>query len=90
MEAEGGVEPPYTALQAVDLKLYLNLISRLHGKSGNPLYEDGRHFPTSLFSTQPRSWSMRCLRLPNNGFSSSPCAVNASVLSSKDDKYRAV
>ena len=37
MEAEGGIEPPYTALQAVDLKLFFYLISRLYRKSGNPL-----------------------------------------------------
>jgi hypothetical protein len=37
MEAEGGIEPPYTALQAVNLRLFLRLISRLHRKSGNPL-----------------------------------------------------
>jgi hypothetical protein len=37
MEAEGGIEPPYTALQAVGLSLIFSLISRLHRKSGNPL-----------------------------------------------------
>ena len=37
MEAEGGIEPPYTALQAVNLRSFLYLISRLYRKSGNPL-----------------------------------------------------
>ena len=37
LEAEGGIEPPYTALQAVDLRLLSYLINELYGKSGNPL-----------------------------------------------------
>jgi len=57
MEAEGGIERvrlrPYTALQTVNLKLFLYLINRLHGESGNPLCEHRHHFPTSLVSTQP-------------------------------------
>ena len=37
LEAEGGIEPPYTALQAVDHNLFIQLINELHEKSGNPL-----------------------------------------------------
>ena len=57
MEAEGGIEPPYTALQAVDLRLFLHIISGLHRKSGNPLLRptprERGTFSTPLFSTQP-------------------------------------
>ena len=37
MEAEGGIEPTYTAFQAVDHRLFLHLINGLHRKSDNPL-----------------------------------------------------
>ena len=56
MEAEGGIEPPYTALQAVNLRLFLNLINELYGNSGNPL----------LKPTLPRQASLPHVSVPNS------------------------
>ena len=67
MEAEGGIEPPYTALQAVNLRLFFNLISGLHRESGNPLLKPTLRRQMSFSHVSVLNSTMRTARSRTSG-----------------------